>query len=46
MNGFGKYLFADGKEYEGCYLDDKKHGWGSYKWTDGKKYQGWWSQGK
>lgn len=46
MCGFGYYTFADGKTYEGYYLNDKKHGYGIYTWTDGKCYSGWWLLGK
>lgn len=38
MNGRGIYLWKDGRKYEGCYLNDKKHGYGIYIWPDGRVY--------
>jgi len=46
MHGVGRYVWADGKQYEGLYKDDKKHGYGIYKWPDGRKYIGFWKEGK
>ena len=46
MHGFGKYVWADEKQYEGQYCDDKKHGYGIYKWPDGRRYMGFWKDGK
>jgi hypothetical protein len=46
MNGFGKFIFADGKSYEGFYLNDKKHGYGIFTWLNNKRYEGWWYNGK
>jgi hypothetical protein len=46
MCGKGRYEWADGRYYEGEYLNDKKHGFGEYFWTTGKIYQGEWSEGK
>lgn len=46
MHGYGKYVFADGKRYEGQYVDDKKHGYGIYQWPDGRLYKGYWKNGK
>ena len=40
MNGFGKFMWADGRVYEGHYYQDKKHGKGIYKWPDGRNYEG------
>ncbi len=34
MEGVGIYTWADGRRYEGEYLDDKKHGFGFYTWAD------------
>jgi hypothetical protein len=46
MSGFGKFIFADGKKYEGFYFNDKKHGYGVFSWLNGKRYEGWWVDGK
>ena len=46
MSGFGKYIWKDGRSYEGQYLTDKKHGYGVYKWPDGRTYAGYWKEGK
>lgn len=46
MEGFGVYLWKDGRRYEGQYHNDKKCGYGIYYWTDGRKYEGWWYKGK
>ena len=40
MNGFGKYIFSDGKKYEGEYLNDIREGKGKFILTDGKSYEG------
>jgi hypothetical protein len=46
MHGFGVYTWADGRRYEGEYLNDKKHGFGKYIWADGRQYIGNWYLGK
>ena len=46
MHGLGKYAWADGKEFRGQYVDDKKTGYGIYKWPDGRQYKGYWLNGK
>jgi Uncharacterized protein conserved in bacteria len=46
MHGKGVYVWADGRKYEGEYVNDKKDGYGIYTWADGRKYQGYWSNGK
>lgn len=46
MNGFGVFIWPDGRRYEGEYLDDKKHGKGVFTFSDGKKYSGLWVNGK
>ena len=46
MNGFGSYVWKDGRSYEGQYLFDKKHGYGIYRWPDGRVYSGNWKKGK
>ena len=40
MNGRGRYEWADGRSYEGDWMDGKKHGKGVYTWKDGKRYEG------
>ena len=46
MNGFGVYNWKDGRQYEGEFVNDKKHGKGKYKWANGKVYDGMWKDGK
>ena len=46
MEGFGYYVWNDGRKYEGQYKDDKKHGFGIYSWADGRCYEGYWWKGK
>jgi hypothetical protein len=46
MHGFGKFVFHDGKKYEGFYKNDKKDGFGVFHWLDGRRYEGWWFDGK
>ena len=38
----GRYIWTDGRKYEGGYQDDKKHGHGVFFWPDGAKYDGQW----
>jgi hypothetical protein len=38
MEGFGKILWTDGKEYEGHWHNNKMHGKGIFKWADGRVY--------
>ena len=40
MHGFGRFVWPDGKTYEGCYEDDQKHGKGIFNWPNGKQYDG------
>ena len=40
MHGNGVYKWADGRMYEGEYLNDKKHGYGIYTYPDGRSYKG------
>lgn len=42
MHGRGKYIWKDGKCYDGEYEHDKKTGFGVFYWPDGKCYQGYW----
>lgn len=46
MHGRGCYIWADGRKYDGEYINDKKDGYGVYTWADGRKYQGFWANGK
>lgn len=46
MNGKGIMIWADGKRYEGDFLNDNKHGYGVYYWGDGRKYEGYWDNNK
>jgi hypothetical protein len=46
MEGFGHYIWGDGREYIGYYKNDKKHGFGKYTWPDKRKYIGYWENGK
>ena len=46
MHGYGKYVWTDGKTYEGQFNSDKKHGYGIYTWPDGRLYKGYWRNGK
>lgn len=38
-------IWSDGRQYEGEFLDDKRHGYGVYKWS-GRQYVGEWSNGQ
>lgn len=40
INGYGKYIYRNGDEYEGYFVDSKSQGFGIYKWPDGKRYEG------
>ena len=40
MHGSGVFTWADGRRYEGEYVDDKKEGHGVFKWPDGRQYDG------
>ena len=46
MHGKGVYTWADGRRYEGEYVNDKKHGFGVYTYPDGRSYKGEWANGK
>lgn len=46
MEGQGKYIWPNGKKYEGQYKNDKKEGYGIYTWPDGRQYSGMWKNGK
>ena len=32
MDGYGTFLWPDGRFYKGDYFNDKKHGKGLFKW--------------
>ena len=42
MHGIGYYKWADGRQYKGEYINDKKNGFGIYSWNDGRSYRGLW----
>ena len=46
MNGFGIFIWPDGKKYEGGFVNDKKEGKGIHHWPDGRRYEGEWKEGK
>ena len=46
MHGKGKFSWADGRHYDGEYINDKKHGYGVFSWPDGRIYSGQWKNGK
>lgn len=46
MNGKGHLKWPDGREYDGQFLDDKRHGEGTFTWKDGRQYTGSWKEGK
>jgi len=45
MNGYGIFLWKDGRFYKGEYKDDKKHNFGMYFGNEGKSYEGFWEGG-
>lgn len=45
MNGYGIFLWKDGRVYKGYYKEDKKHDFGMYYKPDGKCYEGHWING-
>ena len=46
MHGKGVYKWADGRVYEGEFVNDKRNGFGIYTWTDGRRYEGNWISNK
>lgn len=46
MHGRGLLKWADGKQYEGFFVNDKRQGVGVFKWKDGRVYDGEWLDGK
>jgi hypothetical protein len=45
MNGYGIFLWKDGRSYKGEYKEDKKQNFGVYYGNEGKKYEGNWEEG-
>ena len=45
MHGYGRYIWKDGRKYEGYYENNKKHGKGVYTYSDGSMYKGDWVEG-
>jgi hypothetical protein len=39
-NILGVYSWADGREYNGNWKENKMHGYGVFKWPDGRIYRG------
>jgi len=46
MHGRGRYEWADGRIYDGEYIDDLKDGEGTFHWADGRRFHGQWKDGK
>lgn len=46
MHGKGIYTFADGRIYEGFYVNGLKDGYGVFIWEGGRRYEGNWKEGK
>ena len=41
MHGKGRYYYAaNGNEYNGDWVNDKKHGFGDFVWKSGDRYRG------
>ncbi len=40
MHGKGQYHFADGRNYTGGWIDDKRTGFGVLTWPNGDRYEG------
>ena len=40
INGIGKFVFSDGRSYEGEFSDNKMEGYGILNWPDGKIFVG------
>ena len=45
MLGKGKFMYKNGRSYEGDYVNDKKHGYGVYTWENGSTFEGSWFEG-
>jgi hypothetical protein len=47
MNGYGEFIWPDGKKYYGFYINDKNNGFGIFHWESSNKfYFGEWENGK
>ena len=46
MDGYGVYIWPDGKKYEGEFKEDKKHGKGTYTYKDGRIFEGEYKDGR
>ena len=46
MNGKGKYIYTDGKEYNGDFQMGFKHGFGRLSWNNNKYFEGYWINNK
>ena len=46
MEGHGNFKWEDGREYDGEYMNDRKHGYGRFQYANGEIYEGNWSNGK
>lgn len=40
IQGKGLYKWADGRTYDGDWLQNKMHGSGLFYWEDGRRYEG------
>ena len=46
MNGYGEFIWKEGKKYFGYFDNDQKFGFGIYYWPNEKFYIGFWKDGK
>ena len=46
MNGYGEFIWKEGKKYFGYYKKDKKNGFGVFYWPNEKFFCGFWKDGK
>ena len=46
MNGYGEFIWKEGKKYFGFYKKDKKNGFGIFFWPNDKFFCGFWKNGK
>ena len=42
IHGKGKYIYPDGKIYEGNFQNGLKHGFGKISWNENKYFEGFW----
>ena len=45
-HGYGVYTWADGRRYEGSWVNGKQHGEAKYTSKDGSTKRGIWKEGK